>query len=345
MKKIFTIAIVIILFSNFIFGQLGFDGHNPTNTLTQIPTGYSIIPTMRQNASNIASASSTITGGSIADTWVNFTFDTSGKNVYLVYTTDGTEPTKSNGTPLSGTFEYFSNPNRLWKVPIPSSVNVQGNNVKYVYYISDGTLAAGWGRVTTAGLQTTWTEGSQTSFAYTVAAPLPVQLSAFSVNPDRKVVNVSWSTAQEINNKQFEVERSKDLTDWISVGSVEGRGTTKLAQNYEFTDRSPDKGINYYRLKQIDSDGTFTYTRVKSAVIELNPDLALMPNPATEYLRIGGIAEPCNVEILDARGQVVLEKRITSSTDLGLNKLVKGVYFVRITDSISTKVSKILVEK
>ncbi len=84
---------------------------------------------------------------------------------------------------------------------------------------------------------------------------------------------------------------------------------------------------------------------MKSAVIELNPDLALMPNPATEYLRIGGIAEPCNVEILDARGQIVLERRITSSTDLGLNKLVKGVYFVRITDSISTKVSKILVEK
>jgi hypothetical protein len=188
--------------------------------------------------------------------------------------------------------------------------------------------------------------GSDYGFTGFVAdASLPVQLSAFSVNPDRKVVNVSWSTAQEINNKQFEVERSKDLIDWISVGSVEGRGTTKLAQNYEFTDRSPDKGINYYRLKQIDSDGTFTYTRVKSAVIELNPDLALMPNPATEYLRIGGIAEPCNVEILDARGQVVLEKRITSSTDLGLNKLVKGVYFVRITDSISTKVSKILVEK
>lgn len=188
--------------------------------------------------------------------------------------------------------------------------------------------------------------GSDYGFTGFVAdASLPVQLSAFSVNSDRKVVNVNWSTAQEINNKQFEVERSKDLIDWISVGYVEGRGTTKIAQNYEFTDRSPDKGINYYRLKQTDTDGTFTYTRVKSAVIELNPDLALMPNPATEYLRIGGIAEPCNVEILDARGQIVLERRITSSTDLGLNKLVKGVYFVRITDSISTKVSKILVEK
>ncbi|MFO7524922.1 MAG: hypothetical protein R6W68_05675, partial [Ignavibacteriaceae bacterium] len=93
---------------------------------------------------------------------------------------------------------------------------------------------------------------------------IPVELSSFTASSSNNTVQLSWSTASELNNYGFEIERSKDQADWRTIGFKEGNGTTTEHQNYTFTDDL--FGVNshklYYRLKQIDYDGRFEYSNV-----------------------------------------------------------------------------------
>lgn len=107
--------------------------------------------------------------GGGTDLFVNFTFDTSSKSVYVVYTNDGSTPTKSNGENKTASFSNFNDPNRTWKVTINKAFNISGDDIEYIFYISDNTLANAFGRVTPGGgYQTTWTEGDERGFTYTV---------------------------------------------------------------------------------------------------------------------------------------------------------------------------------
>lgn len=145
------------------------DGHDPNLILSYTPSGYSTPVTMRQDDgyANFSKNSINNNGGN-TELFVNFTYDTTGDNVYVVYTTDGSVPTKTNGTSVSGSFSNFSNPNRTWSVEIPNTANVAGTTIEYVFYISNSDLASGYGRITTNGLQFTWTEGDTRGYTYKV---------------------------------------------------------------------------------------------------------------------------------------------------------------------------------
>jgi hypothetical protein len=98
---------------------------------------------------------------------------------------------------------------------------------------------------------------------------IPVELISFTANVNEKSVMLNWITATEINNYGFEVERSSDKTDWRLIGFKEGNGTTTEEQNYFYVDDlySSSSNIFYYRLKQIDYDGTYQYSNIIEAII------------------------------------------------------------------------------
>jgi hypothetical protein len=159
MKKILLIAIAFLAYL-VNYAQSG-NGHFPETQLSYSPTGYTTNSYMRQDASFTNLAKSTINDRtSRIDLFVNFTFDTSGKNVFLVFTTDGSVPSKSQGTTVSCTFSNYSDPNRTFIGSISSSAFSAGDNLKYLFYISDSDLNSSWGRVAgNSGYGTTWTEG------------------------------------------------------------------------------------------------------------------------------------------------------------------------------------------
>lgn len=95
-----------------------------------------------------------------------------------------------------------------------------------------------------------------------VAVPLPVELVSFNAKYDNKQVVVRWATASEKDAANFSVERSSDGKNFSSVALVPAAGTSATRREYEATDRSMRSGLNYYRLKQTDLDGTFTYSQV-----------------------------------------------------------------------------------
>ena len=107
---------------------------------------------------------------------------------------------------------------------------------------------------------------------------LPVELVGFSAAEVDRSVELTWSTVTEVNNDYFSVQRSSDLSEWSTIGTVWGNGTTLYMENYDFTDSAPLKGFSYYRLKQIDFNGICKISEVRAVEIPEN-DIILISDP------------------------------------------------------------------
>jgi hypothetical protein len=173
---------------------------------------------------------------------------------------------------------------------------------------------------------------------------LPVELISFTAKTDKKkYVLLRWETATEIDNYGFEVERSADKINWGKIAFVNGHGNSNSPKQYSYTDSRISLEIYYYRLKQIDADGAFTYSKVievsngglvKDFVLEQN-----FPNPFNPTTSIGfGIMEKGDVRIsvLNMLGEeikILLNEEKEAGyhlIDFDAVNLPSGVYFCRI---------------
>ncbi len=122
-------------------------------------------------------------------------------------------------------------------------------------------------------------------------AALPVELLEFkaTVNSALKNVDLLWVTASEINNDYFVIERSTNASDWIPLDSVNGAGNSNAMLSYHYPDKNPYSGTSYYRLKQIDFDGTISYSNIESIEVvnfEGLEIISLFPNPSNGEVSI-----------------------------------------------------------
>jgi len=140
---------------------------------------------------------------------------------------------------------------------------------------------------------------------------IPVELVSFAASVVGTNVSLSWMTATELNNQGFEIERSIDESVWEKIGFVEGNGTSTLMNYYSYTDKSLKTGIYYYRLKQVDYDGTFEYSSIVEANVTVPIEYALQqnyPNPFNPSTKINfSLAADSRVmlKIYDILGQEV----------------------------------------
>ena len=119
---------------------------------------------------------------------------------------------------------------------------------------------------------------------------VPVELSNFSVTPSSNNVQISWTTLTETNNSGFEIERKTETTDWIKITFVAGYGTSSEVHSYTFNDYNLSSDRYYYRLKQIDYDGSINYSDVVFIEISVPSEFALdqnYPNPFNPTTKIG----------------------------------------------------------
>ncbi len=190
--------------------------------------------------------------------------------------------------------------------------------------------------------------------ATTSATTLPVTLLSFDGAADGKDVVLAWSTANELNNSGFDLERSINGTSFEKVTFVKGKGTTNMVSNYHFVDANAlsASAVWYYRLKQIDFDGSITYSNtIKVTGKVLAAGLSVFPNPFIEGLNIElnlPAAEQVSVIITDIQGKVVAERNVNASKGLNtigfadLNTLNEGVYFVKTSYSGVSSVTKVV---
>ncbi|WBO83919.1 right-handed parallel beta-helix repeat-containing protein [Hymenobacter yonginensis] len=208
-------------------------------------------------------------------------------------------------------------------------------------------LTTGGARLTaTATTGGTTTSEFSSNILISQNAPLPVELKAFEVAADNADANLIWSTASEKNNDHFDVERSFDGSRFERIGQVQGRGTTSQTTNYSFTDVNVGNkrvGVVYYRLQQVDTDGTTNYSPVRTVrfAAGLTAGVAAVgvyPNPATTQDRTTmldlttlpiGMYE---VTVLDATGRVVRRQTVQGGQNQPLNvqQLLAGMYLVQV---------------
>jgi len=171
---------------------------------------------------------------------------------------------------------------------------------------------------------------------------LPISLSLFTATVEDENVRIRWQTSSETDNSYFEIQRSANGVDWEYAGWAEGAGNSTTVKKYSKLDQEPLKGISYYRLKQIDLDGKFSYSQTRSVtfpkeVIPLFNKFTASPNPALNSITIelvGSITDNV-IDIFTLQGKsLAKEISIIKINDLSysidISKLVRGSYILSV---------------
>lgn len=173
---------------------------------------------------------------------------------------------------------------------------------------------------------------------------LPIELKSFTAKESNGRGLLNWSTASEVNNAGFDVEKSLDGVQFEKIGFVKGFGTTNLVQNYTFTDNNLTQ-TTYYRLKQLDNDDKFQYSSIVSILGKgEKKTFKVYPNPVGAELTIeANIGGEAQLDILDVTGKVVLSQSINNGVvNISTQSLVRGTYFARILTESEVLVQKII---
>lgn len=172
------------------------------------------------------------------------------------------------------------------------------------------------------------------------ASSFPVEWLRFTAVPAETQVRLDWITGQELNNDHFVVERSADGRSFVPIGQVAGHGTTQQMRDYRFFDAQPQRGINYYRLRQVDLDGRFQHSKVRSVIFErLTSGIAIGPNPVRDRAELRyPVGAPLTLYLFTAQGQAIGRYALpaTGQASLNLEHLAKGTYFYRAVQAGQT---------
>ncbi len=182
---------------------------------------------------------------------------------------------------------------------------------------------------------------------------LPIELLSFDAVFNGRNVDMKWSTASEINNDFFTLERSVDGVNFEAITKVKGAGNSSEVLKYESVDASPYFALTYYRLKQTDFDGQFTYSEMVAVSIKnKNENFAVFPNPAGNNAEISfnsQMTDEAVLIIMDLTGRLVLNKKINmekgmNSIKLDTGEFNNGIYFVTLANKYEVYKTKFIKE-
>ena len=210
---------------------------------------------------------------------------------------------------------------------------------------------------TTAG--TIITSGVVTNFSpFTLAShtstkdPLPIELLYFTASPVNNTTDLNWATATETNNKYFTLEKSKDGVNFDffkEINSEALNGNSRTTLNYRTYDLNPYPGINYYRLKQTDYNGSYKYSNIAQVTFNKKSFVSVFPNPATNtiFVNVSADYDNASLKFMDALGREVLSQNINSSNVNAINTstLMSGMYYVIIDNGNELNKTKITIQK
>ena len=175
---------------------------------------------------------------------------------------------------------------------------------------------------------------------------LPLKLISFSVQYINNSTRLQWQTSSEQNTSHFSIERSSDGINFSSIGNVNAAGNSSILKNYEFNDPQSNKGLNYYRLKMVDVDGKYIYSKVLVIKIDGKSILQIFPNPAKNilYIQASGENEKATVQIIDVTGRKVKEEKFTlngtTSFSIDISGLPQGIYNLLLHRQLTTDQQK-----
>jgi hypothetical protein len=170
---------------------------------------------------------------------------------------------------------------------------------------------------------------------------LPVTFVNFYGKPTGNNIMLQWTTAAEQNSSHFEIQRSTDGRNFVSIGTLTAAGNSSSTNNYDFRDVNVAAGTYQYRLKQFDIDGRFIYSAVITIRMSTDNKIMLLPNPVIHQLEIKGVATNTPIRIYDASGSL-LQTSIWNGTAIDVSRLSSGVYTVQVIMGETILVKKIV---
>ena len=182
-----------------------------------------------------------------------------------------------------------------------------------------------------------------------LGAPLPITLLAFDATARNRDVKLAWSTATEINNDYFTVERSNDAINFYDLLTKDGAGTSTLLHSYEDFDLHPLQGVSYYRLKQTDFDGKFAYSDIISVRFDQSGNSFYgYYDPKHQSIHLvssNGETDLISVQVMDMAGQIVAQSDHIKGKDVEITMpgIASGMYALKIEDFSGPSLLKIVV--
>lgn len=215
----------------------------------------------------------------------------------------------------------------------PQTINVGGGQG------NAGALYLDWSAGEMAGVQTLTSPAnllSQGLLQPDALGPFPVTLIYFTGKALDARNELNWATSEEINNDYFQVERSSDGLKFYMLSRIAGAGNSSRSKTYNYYDLSPD-AVSYYRLKQVDYDGTYSYSKMIALKQPLQAaHYQVYPNPTDGVLNVAGIRSnrPVELYVLDKTGRVLSQQKpvAVQNTKLDLQALPAGNYILNIVD-------------
>jgi predicted GH43/DUF377 family glycosyl hydrolase len=201
------------------------------------------------------------------------------------------------------------------------------------------------------------TSGGRIGFATTPYIPVPVELISFNAQADNQKVILKWTTATELNNNGFEIQRRVAESEFATIGFVRGEGTTTNQKEYSYVDKELNDGKYYYRLKQVDYNGTYEYSDAIEVEVRSLNEYTLeqnYPNPFNPTTTIGYVLkDKSNVKLmlLNAIGEEVTvlineeQNKGFHKVEFNASTLPSGVYFYQLKAGEFIQTRKMLLLK
>ncbi|MCJ0743646.1 beta strand repeat-containing protein [Pedobacter montanisoli] len=188
-----------------------------------------------------------------------------------------------------------------------------------------------------------------TPFVVNYQGTLSVRLLTFNAKAENNVVKLQWQTAAEKNNKGFEIYRSGDNIKKVKIGEVQASNLTSNITSqmlYNFVDKNPLKGNNYYQLIQVDMDGTTTDLGIRNVNFGLSAsDVILYPNPTTDKITIAFTSNYSKISVLDVGGKVLQTQQLNATQkEIILNFVAypSGTYFIKLIGNNHIETKKVI---
>lgn len=303
------------------------------------------------------------------------------KSSYDEYRTWNGSSWSSASTDLTPAFGVHSGSHNM-EVSIPWNSITQGNGkpnyIRIVFFMTNGSGGGSGSYVygATPNSSNTPSDGNTTTATFrdwwggysivggiepnsSSGGPLPVELTSFVGYIKKDFIELNWTTATELNNYGFEIERSSANKIWQNIGFVLGNNTSNSPKSYSFVDRQPDLGTNFYRLKQIDNDGSFKYSEqinvnfgnLLADVFKLRQNYPNPFNPKTKISFFVGEKSNVEIKIFNVLG-IELMKLVDElkepgnySIDFDGSSLPSGVYYYQMKAGKFTDTKKMIINK
>ncbi|NNJ55886.1 MAG: tandem-95 repeat protein, partial [Bacteroidia bacterium] len=184
-------------------------------------------------------------------------------------------------------------------------------------------------------------------------SPVPVELLYFEAVKKGNDAMLTWSTATEINNSHFDIQRTTPGQQWETIGRVKGAGNSVFINDYNFVDENPFKGVNYYRLKQVDFDGAYEYSNVELLKFDATESISVYPNPTRDVVNVSYgnyFDENVSIIIVDVLGKELVRRTLNeddyqrTEVQINVSDFDAGYYFLTVHTDDEIKTVKLLVQ-